>query len=454
MEDDARSNWLDIAKSHAQGIHASLGASILFAVLIGLMLSGQQHQLREDEQKERYTACFLPSPPSYLAPPTGPSRRSAACPSEDFLRQLQLVYEDFPHRPMEEDLVTWNNFAWSVTQDATLVVGLDHINRKAQDRGQPPFVQMPYARSSLRSITTFQLDLRQYVENFKIVEKAAETGTSFADLLAEKLVALVFVYQFQFNPSDTFGEELARSLATPEFERGLKRLERATLLATGHEVTDGGDVLGGSSLPQLVTLHNELRRKDPAGLYLPMQGDDVSKLIKLMRDTSLVTIGAGQKEDVRLKKQIREIREGTTDSAVNIPLLNLPLTLSVFGRVSSLLNVALLLWFYWHIHQMDAALKRYRAYVAHGRSQVEAALWSLPGLGRWWLPFRLAVAFCLSMPILLGTCWRLILWWADQDHVAQPAFTSLAWPAMLFMLSIALAREVQRCKSRALGCVP
>jgi hypothetical protein len=71
MEDDARLDWLEIAKNHAQGIHASLGASIVLTVLIGLMLWGRQRQLREDEQKESYTACFATSPPPYLATPSG-----------------------------------------------------------------------------------------------------------------------------------------------------------------------------------------------------------------------------------------------------------------------------------------------------------------------------------------------------------------------------------------------
>ena len=451
MEDDARLDWLEIAKNHAQGIHASLGASIVLTVLIGLMLWGQQRQLREDEQKESYTACFATSPPPYLATPSGSSRRNPDCPSEDFLRRLQGVYEGLPHRQMQENLIAWNNFAWAAAQDATLVVGLDRINREAQDRGQPPFVQIPYGRMGLRSIVTFQLDLRQYGESFKVVERAAENGTPFADLAADKLVDLVQVYQFQLSPSDSSGEEIALSLATPEFEEGLRRLEQATQLATGQTVGDGGDVLAGSSLPSLVTLHDELQRKDPAGLYLPMQGGDLFKLLSLIRKTSLVTIGAGQKEDLRLKTQMHEIREGTTGSAVTLPLLNLSLTLAVFVRVSCFLNIAFLLWLYWHVHRMDAALRRCRAHDASGRSKVEAALWSLPGLGQWWLPIRLAVALCLSTPVLLGTCWRLILWWTDQDRASRLPFVSLAWLGVVFALSVVLAREVQRCKARALG---
>jgi hypothetical protein len=197
-------------------------------------------------------------------------------------------------------------------------------------------------------------------------------------------------------------------------------------------------------------LRNRLKRSDPAGYYGPLQSDAVSKLIRLMGDTQFVTIGAARYEDARLKKQIREIREGTTDSAVNIPLLNLPLTLSAFSSVSCVLNVVLLLWLYWHAHQMGAALEWYRVCAPKGQSRMEAALWGLPGLGRGCLFIQLALAFCLSTPILLGTYIRLILWWTDGDQGIQPPSPSLVFPAIVFILSGALVREVQRCKSRAL----
>jgi hypothetical protein len=119
-------------------------------------------------------------------------------------------------------------------------------------------------------------------------------------------------------------------------------------------------------------------------------------------------------------RDIQEMREGTTDSAVNIPLLNLPLTLSAFSRVGWVLNVVLLLWLSWHVQRMGAALKCYRACAPEGQSRMEAALWGLPGLGRWRLPIRLAVAFCLSAPSLLGTCILLILWWTDSDQGIPP----------------------------------
>ena len=122
---------------------------------------------------------------------------------------------------------------------------------------------------------------------------------------------------------------------------------------------------------------------------------------------------------------MREIREGTTDSAVSIPLLNFSLTLSVFSSVSCALNVLLLLWLYWHIHQMDAAPKCYQACAPMSQSRMEAALWGLPRAGRWFLPIRLSLAFCLSTPILLGTPWRLILWWMDRRQADQPTSPSL-----------------------------
>jgi hypothetical protein len=182
-----------------------------------------------------------------------------------------------------------------------------------------------------------------------------------------------------------------------------------------------------------------------------------------MQDTHLVTIGANRNEDARLKKQMWEIREGTTDSAINIPLLNLPLTLSAFSRVSRVLNVVLLLWLYWHIHQMDFALKGYRACAPNGRSRMEAALWGLPGLGRWSLPIRLVLAFCLSTPVLLGTYIRSILWWIDPDQGIQPPTPILAFPSIVlifscflfscFLFSCFLVYEVQRRKSSALSCV-
>jgi hypothetical protein len=198
-------------------------------------------------------------------------------------------------------------------------------------------------------------------------------------------------------------------------------------------------------------LRNELKQSDPPGYYGPLQSADVLKLIKFMQDTSFATIGAYRNEDARLMKQIREMREGTTDSAVIIPLLNLPLTLSAFSRAGWMLNVVLLLWFSWHTHQMDAALMRYRASAPNGQSRMEAALWGLPGLGRWRLPIRLALAFCLSTPILLGKYILLILWWTDRDPGIQPSSPSLVSPAIVFIISCFLVHKVQRLKSRALS---
>jgi hypothetical protein len=249
------------------------------------------------------------------------------------------------------------------------------------------------------------------------------------------------------------GENLARSLATPAFEQALNRLAEAMSSAIGRPVALDGDLATGASLPPLLALRNELKRSDPAGYYGPLQSSEVFKLVKFMQDTSFVTIGAARYEDARLMKQIREMREGTTDSAVNIPLLNLPLTLSAFSSASYVLNFVLLLWLYWHTYQMDAALKRYRACAPEGQSRMEAALWGLPGLGRWCLPIRLALAFCLSTPILLGTRIRLILWWADGDQGIRPPSPSLVFPAIVFLLSYAVVREVQCCKSTALSCV-
>jgi hypothetical protein len=452
VEDDARSDWLDIAKIHAQGIRASVGASILLAFLIGLMLWGQRHQLVEDEQKERYTACFLTSLPPYLTPRTGFNRRSNECPSEALLYQLQVIYEEFPHREMEGNLIAWNKFAWLATQDATFVIGSERINRQAQDEGQPAFVLIPHVQSFLRAITTFQLHLRSYTENFRVAEDAAKAGIPFADLTANKLVALMLAYRFEFSDVDATGEKLAQSLATPAFEQGLNRLEQATASAIGRPVADEGDVTTGASLPAVVTLRSGLKQSDPAGYYGPLDSAEVFKLIGFLQDAPFVTFGAARNEDARLKKQMREIREGTTDSAVNIPLLNLSLTLSAFSGVSCVLNVVLLLWFYWHAHQMDAALKCYRACAPEGQ-RMEAALWGLPGLGRWKLPIRLALAFCLFTPVLLGTYFRSVLWWVDPDQAIQPPFPSFSFPAIVFIFSFFLVREVQRRKSRALSRV-
>jgi hypothetical protein len=458
VEDDARSDWLDTAKTHVQGIRASVGASMLLSFLIGLMIWGQWNQLIEDEQKEWYTACFLTSLPPYLTPQMSFSRRINACPPEDLLHQLQGIYEGFPYQQMEANLIAWNKFAWSATQGATFVNGSKRINREAQDKGQPPFVQIPHGQSSVRAITTIQLHLRTYTENFKVIEDAAKSGISFTDLTVDKLVALMLVYQFEFGNIDVMGQNLAQSLATPAFEQGLAQLQQATASATGQAVADEGDLGTGASLSPVVTLRNELKRSDPAGYYGPLQSADMSKLISSMQDTHLVTIGANRNEDARLKKQMWEIREGTTDSAINIPLLNLPLTLSAFSRVSRVLNVVLLLWLYWHIHQMDFALKGYRACAPNGRSRMEAALWGLPGLGRWSLPIRLVLAFCLSTPVLLGTYIRSILWWIDPDQGIQPPTPILAFPSIVlifscFLFSCFLVYEVQRRKSSALSCV-
>jgi hypothetical protein len=68
--------------------------------------------------------------------------------------------------------------------------------------------------SSVRAITTFQLDLRMYTENFKVVEEAAKAGIPFTDLTADKLVALMLAYQFESGDVDAIGESLAQSLAT------------------------------------------------------------------------------------------------------------------------------------------------------------------------------------------------------------------------------------------------
>jgi hypothetical protein len=122
--------------------------------------------------------------------------------------------------------------------------------------------------------------------------------------------------------------------------------------------------------------------------------------------------------------------------------------LSIFSSVICALNVLSLISLYWHTRRMEYALKRHR-FVPEDRSRLEAALFGLPSLARWWLPIRLVLAFCLSTPILLATNWRWIIWWTDPEHGAKAPSPSLTFPAIVFLVSVALVRKVQRTKSRA-----
>ena len=154
-------------------------------------------------------------------------------------------------------MVAWNNFAWLATQDATFVSGSGRINSEAQKGGQPPIVQILRRQGSLRAITTFQIHLRMYTENFKVVEDAAKAGIPFTDLTAGELVALMFAYQFEFAEADAMGENLAQSLATPAFEQTLNRLAQAMASAIGRPVA----LEGGLETGALVTAASNIAQR-------------------------------------------------------------------------------------------------------------------------------------------------------------------------------------------------
>lgn len=149
------------------------------------------------------------------------------------------------------------------------------------------------------------------------------------------------------------------------------------------------------------------------------------------------------------------ILNGDTNSAINLPFLNLSVDLSAFAYLSGFLNLAFLGWIYWQAQQMDYASKRYMTFTGADRSRIEAALQGLPGSGRWSLLSRTGLSLLATMPTLLGTLLLFApLWFSNPERFRLSSLLYLTLPAVVFILSIALVRFIQVNNRQALDFGP
>jgi hypothetical protein len=461
MADDARSDWLEIVKSQAQGIRSSVLASVLFVVVIAITLLGQYRQLTADERAQKSTACFSPNRPQDPKQPKDQNETNAACPLPADWETLQGAYEELPVEAIDAELIPWNKFGLEITLVATFVEGTDPKTIAGSKDPSAPFIlalieasqETPLKPGTAKAISHFYLHLKDFNSNFKSIEWASNAKIPFEDLNRDKLIALANAYNFDLDQGDLQGQNVAKTVANPTFMLRLSQLQLASIKATGNPLVEDSFVATlsqGTSLASFKTLRGELMVNDLAKFQNRFPKSEADKLLAFLQATPFASVGAVRNEDARLRKQIQDIRDEKTDSSITIPLLNLPVTLSDFSSLSGILNVLLLLWVFWQVRQMNFALVRYRSFEPYDKSRIEAALSLLPSYGRWHVPVSLAIAACLTVPTLLGTCILFMPRWTDKTQPGHPSYLYLVLPLFVLTLSLVLVRSLQNIKARAL----
>ena len=460
MPSDASDDWLEVAKTRAQGIRTALAGIGVFVACVLVTIFGQFRQFEVDRKAEAIATCFLGDSSSGSGQVS--QERPATCPAAADWGILQAAYEEFPRQEIDAELTPWNQFAIQSTIVATFVEGTDPKKFAGSTDPAAKLVWLlteatsktPLKPGTTSEISHFYLHLQDFDSNVRSVEGALDAKTPFENLDRDQIRALTKAYAFNLDTGDIQGEYAAQALANPTFITELNRLRPSVLNSEGHLIM--GDTFvqtlkEGSLLNLFSTLRQQLVVKDLKKFQQP-DDPELQKLLQYLSLTPFSSLLAEQNEYTRLHDEIEAILNG--NSAITLPFLNLPINLSAFASLSGVLNLGLLGWILWQARQMDDALDRYLAFADADRSRIQAALQGLPGLGRWNLLSRTGFALIAAMPTLLGTLLLFESLWLPQfERFHLYSLLYLILLAVVLLLSLVLVRFIQK-SSRQLINVP
>lgn len=482
MPDDASNDWLDVAKTRAQGIRTALGAIVIFVASILVTISSQVRQFHVEQKAETTSACFAwDLDPGFSVATLGRGQvpasqpRSPACPEGADWITLKASYDYFAadeekiSETTEAELTPWYDFVMESTIIGSFVEGTDPSKLTGPD-SEVKLVKMlaeassetPVKPGTTKEISAFFLDLKTYDSNIRTVIAAASAKTRFEDLDRDQIVALANSYAFTLNNQDLQGEQGAKALANPKFTSRLNQLRSTTLNRNqqGQPIMEERFVetlKKGESLDLFTTLRQQLIVIDLEKFQGPEE-TEMKKFLDFLASTPFTSIGAEHNEYALQKKKTDAILRGEVDSAVNLPLLNISVNLSDFAYLSGFLNLAFLGWIYWQARQINYASIRYMNFTDADKSHIEAVLQGLPGSGSWDILSRAGFAFLLTLPTLLGTLFLfepLLLTrlkglpLSSLLYLAFRLTLYLTLPAVVFILAFAFDRFIEEIPSRA-----
>jgi hypothetical protein len=459
MPDDASNDWLEVAKTRAQGIRAALAGIGVFVACVLVTIFGQMRQYEADRKAETITACFVGDSTSGSG--LASQVRSTACPAAADWGILQAAYEEYPVQGIDAELNPWNQFAMESTIVGSLAEGTDPKKFEGQKDPQAKLVWLlaeassktPLKPGTASEISHFYLHLKDFDSNARSVEWAVNAKMPFEGLDRDEVIALANAYAFNLDPGDIQGEYAAQGLANPTFISQLDQLRPSVLNPQGHPIMEERFVQtlrNGASLSLFTTLRQQLVGIDLEKFQQPDDAE-LKKFVHFLTVTPFASLSAERNEDARLNEQINAILNADTNSAINLPFLNLPVDLSAFAYLSGFLNLAFLGWIFWQARQMDDALNRYMTFTDADRPRIEAALQGLPGSGSRNLISRTGLALLVAMPTLLGTLLLFApLWFSKPDNFRLYSLLYLILPAVVFILSLALVTFIQKSNCQAL----
>lgn len=448
---DASNDWLDVAKTRAQGIRAALAGIGVFIACVLVTVFGQFRQYAADSRAEAIAICFLGD----STPGSGQvtEDRAPSCPAAPDRGILQAAYEEFPRQQIDAELTPWNQFAMESTIIGSFVEGVDPRKFAGSIDPTAKLVWMlaeassktPLKPGTTKEISHFYLHLKDFDSDIRSVEGALDAKTPFEGLDRDQVRALAKAYAFNLDRGDIQGEYAAQGLANPTFIIQLDQLRPSVLGSQGHPIMEEQFVQTlrtGVSLSLFKTLRQQLVGIDLAK-FQQIDDPEMKNLLKYLMLTPFPTVGSEQNEYARLHGEIEAILNG--NSAITLPFLNLSINLSAFASLSGILNLALLGWIFLQARQMDDALDRYLTFGDADRSRIEAALQGLPRPGRWNLLSRTGLALLVTMPTLLGTLLLFEPLWLPQfERFHLYSLLYLILPAVVFLLSLALVKFIQK----------
>jgi hypothetical protein len=461
MPDDASNDWLEVAKTRAQGIRAALAGIGVFVACVLVTIFGQLRQFEADRKAIAVTACFVGDPVSGTEPAAQP--RNQACPAAADWGILQAAYEEFPVQQIDAELTPWNQFAMQSSIVATFIEGKDEPGAlQGMTDSEKKLVHLladassatPVKPGIAAKISHFYLHLKNFDSNARSIEWAVNAKIPFDNLDRDKIIALANAFTFNLDDGDAQGENAAKGLANPAFIAQLNRLRPSIVNTAGQPIVEDRFVKTlqtGASLDQFTTLRQQLTVYDLAK-FDHVDDAEMAKLLPFLAATPFTSLAAERNEYTRLDNEITAItRDGDMNSAITLPFLNLSVNLSDFAYLSGILNLALLGWVFWQVRQMDNSLGRYLAFPDADKSRIEAALQGLPGSGSWNLLLAAGLALLVTMPTLLGTFVLFTpLWFLGFVRFHWWSLLYLILPAVVFLISLALVTFIQKSNRQAL----
>jgi hypothetical protein len=460
MPDDASNDWLDVAKTRAQGIRAALAGIGVFVACLLVTIFGQSRQYEADLKAEAKAVCFVNDSTSEVGQTSraGAPKCSFGAAAEWGI--LQAAYEEFPVQQIDAELTPWNQFAMESALDATFTEGIDPNKFAGNSDPTAKFfwlleqasLKAPVKKGSTDEISHFYRDLKAFDSNARSIEWAVNAKIPFENLDRDKIIALAKAFTFNLGPGDTNGEYAAQSLANKTFLSELNRLRPTVLNSEGHPIMEEKWVQTletGASLKLFTTLRQQLTVYDLAKFDRVDDTGMTQKLLPFLANTPFTSLAAERNEYTRLENERMSIVKG--ESAITLPFLDLSVNLADFAYLSGILNLAFLGWIFWHARQMHDAADRYLAFADANRSRLEAALQGLPGTGRWNLPTIAGHSLLAAMPTLLGTLVIFVPLWFERPPVfPRYLLLYLILPAVVFTLSLALVRFIKMSIRRVL----